>query len=336
MEKQFVADLAVQTRVQAVFVVREQAMVPFRNKPGKFLNLTLGDRSGEIKGRAWDNAEQLAERAAVGDVVLVTGRVEEYQGQLQLIVADLVAAAPDSFDPDDLLPRSSRSREELLAALAATVAEVSNPHLRALLDLFLGDEEFCGRLVEAFGAKSLHHSYVGGLLEHTLSVVEILKCVAQLHPELDRDLLVAGGLLHDIGKLEELGGAVAVDYTDLGHFVGHTVLGDRMVTARIAQLKGFPEPMANLLSHMLLSHHGEREWGAPVVPATMEASALHYADNLDARVQGFKQVIAANRGGGANWSEYHRSYQRAIYLGPGREPATDAAPGEQTAGQLRF
>ena len=140
-----------------------------------------------------------------------------------------------------------------------------------------------------------------------------------IHMATDLTQLGVGCLLHDIGKLEELGGTLAAHYTDLGKFIGHTVLGDRAIHDRIGQIEGFPPHLANLLSHMLLSHHGEREWGAPIVPATMEACALHYADNLDARVQGFKQVIEAGKGADRDWSDYHRSYQREIYLGPADE-----------------
>ena len=337
MEKQFVSDLAPNVKVASVFVVRDKSLAPFRNKPGKFLNLTLMDRSGEVKGRVWDRAEEIAPGFEVGQVVVVSGRVEEYQGQLQIIINEILPAEPEQYDPDDMVVRAQRSHDELLEWLDATVAEVAEPHLRALLEAFMGDEAFRESFARSHGSKSLHHAYVGGLLEHTLSVAELLKHVAELHPELDRDLLLAGALLHDIGKVEELGGEMTADYTDTGRFIGHTVLGDRMVTARMAGIEDFPAHLANLLSHMLLSHHGEKDWGAPVVPLTMEACALHYADNLDARVQGFKQVIRAGAQQGGGWSDFHRSYQRYIYLGP---PADEADEGgeeqetEQDTGQL--
>ena len=339
MDKQFVSDLAPNVRVASCFAVREKSLAPFRNKPGKFLNLTLMDRTGDVKGRMWDRAEEIAEQFDVGDVVLISGRVDEYQGQLQIIINEVVPATEDQYDPGDLVMRSGRTHEELLEWLDDTVNQVQDPHLKALLEAFTLDEPFRERFAGAHGAKGLHHCYVGGLLEHTLSVVELLKAVAALHPELDLDLLIAGGLLHDVGKLEELDGIISADYTDAGRLLGHTVLGDRMVMARMAQVEDFPRHTADMLSHMLLSHRGERQWGAPVVPATMEACALHYADNMDARVQGFKQVIAAEGGGSAHWSSYHRSYERQIYLGPTGETrqdtagASEDAPGEATTGQ---
>jgi len=326
MAKQFVADLAANAKVASCFAVKEKSLVAFRNKPGKFLNLSLVDATGQIKARVWNNAEELAAGFDVGDVVAVSANVEEYNGQLQLIVSRVAKAEPDSYDVDDLIARAGRSRDELLQWLDETIALVSDPHLRALLDAFFGDDEFRAVFAECFGAKALHHAYAGGLLEHTLSVVHILVGVAQIHPELSLDLLVTGGLLHDVGKTVELHGAITADYTDLGKFVGHTVLVDRMVTEKIGSIEGFPAHTANLLSHMLLSHHGEREWGAPIVPATMEACALHYADNLDARVQGFKQIIQAGESSDRSWSDYHRLYERQIYLGP------SAPPGAETAG----
>lgn len=329
--KQYVADLVPNVRVKSVFLVRGKSLAPFRNKDGQFLNVTLADRTGEIKGRAWDRAEELSQRFGPGDVVLVEGHVEEYQGQRQVIVRELVVAEPTSYDPTDLVVCSPRSREEMLEELDGVIGSIRNPFLLALLDSVFGDEDLRRRFADAYGAKSLHHSYVSGLLEHTLAVVRILQTAAEIHPDLDRDLMVTAGLLHDLGKLEELAGEMGVEYTDIGHFVGHTVLTDRMVCARAGQIEGFPTHLRNLLTHALLSHHGEREWGAPVVPLTPEACALHYADNLDARVQGFKQVVAAGRQKGETWSEYHRSYARSLYLGrPDPSPEDGGVSGEQT------
>ena len=202
------------------------------------------------------------------------------------------------------------------AAEAPAVEEVADPWLRRLLDLCMEDEGFRTRLLNAPGAKSLHHAHVGGLVEHTLSVVHIVRSVCHLYPQMNADLLITGALLHDIGKTEELEGLLAVDYSDEGNFLGHVVLTDRMVGEKLRMIPDFPPHLANLLCHMLISHHGEREWGAPVVPKTMEACALHYADNLDARLQGFRQVIEAGAANGGSWSPYISSYQRTLYVGP--------------------
>ena len=177
------------------------------------------------------------------------------------------------------------------------------------------DEEILTRFVQSPGAKAMHHAYVGGLLEHTLNVTEIIKTAARLHPELNRDLLIAAALLHDLGKIYELEGEMALDYTTLGNFVGHVVITERVVNRKLAQLPAFPAELANLLTHILLSHHGEREWGAPIMPAIPEACALHYADNLDARVQGYQTFREERSEVERQWA-FHRILERNIFLGP--------------------
>lgn len=328
LEKQFVEDLAANARVHSAFVVKSKSLAPFRNKSGQFMNLTLADCTGQILGRVWDNAEAIAEGFREGDVVVVTGSVQEYQGQLQLIATAISAAEPGSYELEDMIPRSGRPAQEMLGELDDLIGSVQDTDLKGLLETLFAEGPLRDRMAQAFGARSLHHAYAGGLLEHTLSVVKLLLATLELHPEMNRDLLVAGGLLHDVGKLEELDGVASVDYTDVGRFIGHTVLGDRLIHDTIRQTEGFNPRTADLLSHMILSHHGEREWGAPITPATMEACALHYADNLDARVQGFKQVIAAEAKGTGNWSSYHRSYERQIFLGPSSDPQTGNGGGQ--------
>ena len=242
LEKQFVEDLVENARVHSAFAVKEKSLVAFRSKPGKFLNLVLTDRTGEITARVWDHAEEMAETFEPGDVVVVKGAVQDYQGQLQLIASQVTPAAIDEYDMEDLVPTAGRSREELERWLDATIERVVNPDLRALLDAFFQEPGFREQMATAFGARSLHHSYAGGLLEHTLSVVQLLLAAAEIHPEMDKDLLITGGLLHDIGKLEELAGVTVADYTDVGKFIGHTVLSDRMIQERIRSIEDRPAP----------------------------------------------------------------------------------------------
>jgi 3'-5' exoribonuclease len=247
--------------------------------------------------------------------VTVRAVVEEYRGQRQLVIERLKAAEQEEMDAADLVPKSSHDLDTLRGRLLEIVESVSNPHLKALLEQFFCDEEFVGCFCRAAGAKSLHHSHLGGLVEHTVGVLEILETVARVHPELDRDLMMAGALLHDLGKVTELECSTSIDYTDAGRLVGHTVLTDRMVNRAIERIEGFPEELANRLTHLLLSHHGQREYGAPVLPMTAEACALHYADNLDAHVQYFGQVIADGQASGSRWSDYQRLFERYIYVG---------------------
>ncbi|MGQ9733110.1 MAG: 3'-5' exoribonuclease YhaM family protein [Candidatus Zipacnadales bacterium] len=317
MNKQLVADLVANTRIDSPFAVRACSLASFRNKPGHYLNLILADRSGQIAGRAWDNAEALAEVCQPGTVVKVQGRVETYQGKLQIIVESAEVCPRSQVDPSDFLPASTRNPEGMLEEIDAAIAEVTNPHLQALLQTFFGDADFRRRFAYSAGAKSLHHSFISGLLEHTVSVLRILRCLQASHPQLDQDLLIAGALLHDIGKIEELVTDTIIEYTDTGRLLGHTVLTDRMIRARLADLPDFPRPLEDRLMHMLLSHHGRPEYGAPIVPMTAEACALHYADNLDAHVQYFSQVVQEGRESGNRWSDYQRLFDRYIFIGEG-------------------
>jgi len=315
MSKQMAAELKTNDRVSAPFLVNQKSLIPFKKKAGSYMSLVLADSSGSIVGRAWDNAEQLDAQLKVGDVVMVQGRVDEYQGALQLIVERARVCADDEFEKKDFLPEGKRDAAELLADLRRFIDMVQNQHLRPLLEHFFSDASFVEEFAEAPGAKALHHSHIGGLLEHTVGVVKILLAVLECHPELDSDLLVAGALLHDIGKLKELAVETGIDYTDTGRLVGHIVHTDRMVNGAIADIPDFPEELADRLCHILLSHHGQKEYGAPIVPMTAEACALHYADNLDAHVQYFGQVVERGAASGDRWSEYQRLFDRYIYLG---------------------
>ncbi len=200
MEKQLVADLVAKARVESSFAVRSASLAEFRNKPGHYLNLSLGDKTGDIAGRAWDNAEELAEVCQPGNVVWICGRVDEYQGKTQLIVdtAELVPAS--HVDPGDYLPTSTRDPLDMMDELDAVIETVEEPYLKALLHAFFADSTFRTKFAHGAGAKALHHSFVSGLLEHTLSVVMILRAVHDRHPQLDLDLLTAGAILHDVGK----------------------------------------------------------------------------------------------------------------------------------------
>ncbi len=315
MSKQMAADLKAGDRVQAQFVLSQKSLAPFKNKPGSYASVVLADRSGTIIGRVWDNADEFDAQVSTGDVVMVQGRVEDYKGTLQVIVEQAQTCAEGEFDRDDFLRAGKRDPAVILADLRRFLDMVQHRHLRPLLDHFFTDPDFLDAFTRAPGAKALHHSHVGGLAEHTVGVVKILLAVRECHPELDEDMLLAGALLHDIGKLKELAVDTGIDYTDTGRLVGHIVHTDRMVTAAIATIPDFPDELSDRLCHILLSHHGQKEYGAPIVPMTAEACALHYADNLDAHVQYFQQVIEQGTGSGNRWSEYQKLFDRFIYLG---------------------
>ncbi len=315
MATKTIGEFEVGDRITGTYAARDKSLASFKSKPGQYLSLTLGDASGEIPARMWDNAEEAAALFGAGDAVTVRGVVEEYRGQKQLVIERLKKAEPEEIARAELMRSTTHDLDDLRARVLEIADSVREPHLSALLEQFFGDEEFVDRFARAPGAKSLHHSYIGGLIEHTVGVVEVLETVARVHPELDRDLLMAGALLHDIGKVTELECSATIEYTDQGRLVGHTVLTDRMVNQAIARIEGFPQELANRLTHLLLSHHGQREYGAPVLPMTAEACALHYADNLDAHVQYFGQVIRDGAAAGNQWSDFQRLFDRYIFVG---------------------
>ncbi len=349
MATKTIGEFEVGDRITGTFAARDKSLASFKSKPGQYLSLTLGDATGEIPARMWDNAEEAAALFGAGDAVTVRGVIEEYRGHKQLVIERLKKAEPDEIARAELVPTTTRDLDDLRARLLETVASVREPHLHALLEQFFGDEQFLDRFAAAPGAKSLHHSYLGGLIEHTVGVIEVLETVARVHPELDRDLLMAGALLHDLGKVAELEYSAAIEYTDEGRLVGHTVLTDRMVNRALSRIEGFPQELADRLTHLLLSHHGQREYGAPVLPMTAEACALHYADNLDAHVQYFIQVIRDGAAAGNQWSDFQRLFDRYIFVGargnaPGGRldppasadgaPADDPDPGGDRPGNL--
>lgn len=314
MPKTMIAELTPGQAVQEAFVLTSLKLAPFRNKPGQYLDLRLSDRSGEIPARLWDRAEETAASLETGTVVLVEARVDEYKGEKQLVLTSLRPAEPGEYEHADFVRVASRPREEMIEELDRILEEVTNPHLQGLLRQIFQESDFGDRFALAPGAERLHHACVGGLLQHTLSVAAICRQAVEVHPELDRDLLLAGALLHDVGKVWELGGELAYSYTDAGRFFGHVVLTDRFVTRQIDQREDFPPSLADRLTHMLLSHHGQLDWGAPIRPALPEAMALHYADNLDAKLQ-IAADFLAGAGREGHWTTWNHRLETRLYLG---------------------
>lgn len=319
MSSQKIADLSPGNAVEGRFlVVRKE--VRQGGRAGVYLDLTLCDATGRVPARVWDNAAEVAEGFEQGDVVEANGMAETYRGELQLRLERVKAVPPEEASPSDFLPRSQKDLSALERRLAEVVRSIGDPHLRELATGFFREAEFRRDFFLAPGAKALHHAYIGGLAEHTCEVVELCLKVAELFPRLDRELLLAAAILHDIGKMEELSWETAFDYTDVGQLVGHIVLGERRVREGMDRIEGFPEEMKLRLSHILLSHHGTREFGSPVVPMTAEAIALHHAEDLDAKVNLFLTNITAAREQGRRWTERHFLLNRAFYVGREEEP----------------
>ncbi|MFH0963410.1 MAG: HD domain-containing protein [Planctomycetota bacterium] len=288
MRARCIQDLTVGEVVVDFFLVREKTLSLTR--AGKaYLTLDLQDASGRIDAKVWDNAQELNDQFGKGDVVKAQGIVETFQGERQLNVKQLRKARDDDpFDLADLLPHTPRDVAQLWQTIEAFIGSIENEWLAKLLAAFFDDAGFREAFKRSVAARDVHHAYIGGLLEHVVSVAEVCDFFAE-HYAADRDLLITGAILHDIGKVEELDSVREFNYTVPGGMLGHIILGIRMVSERIARIEGFPQELALLIEHMVLSHQGLPEWGSPIPPKTREALLLHYADDADS-----KHWIAAN------------------------------------------
>lgn len=320
MAEQRVADLAPGSPVAGRFLVVRKELRQ-GGRAGLFLDCTLCDATGRVSAKVWDRAAELNEQFQQGDVVAVRGLAETYRGELQLRLEAVRLVPAESVDRSQFLPRSTKDPALLRRQLTDVTASLENPQLRQLVTAVFSDPELDAHFFTAPGAKSLHHAYIGGLAEHTCEVVELCLCVAQVFPQLDRDLLLAAAILHDLGKLDELSWDTAFDYTDQGLLLGHIVMGEARVRRAMEAIPEFPEDLKLRLSHMLLSHHGTKEYGSPVEPMTAEAIALHHAEDLDAKVNLFLGNINHARDQGRRWTERHFLLNRSFYVGPGDEEA---------------
>ncbi|MBN1831036.1 MAG: HD domain-containing protein, partial [Deltaproteobacteria bacterium] len=257
----WVKDIKVDDRISDLYMAKMKRLA-MTKKGDPFLSLTLADRSGDIEARMWDRAEEFSSIFVEGDILDVEGHAGSFRGQIQVTLSSL-RVAEEGVDPTLFLETTPRDVNKMMTALKQMAKEIRNPHLKKLIDRFLADRGFVAQFKRAPAAKGFHHSYIGGLLEHTLSVCEMIGSVTEHYPELDRDLLWTGGFLHDIGKTRELKFDSAIDYTDEGRLLGHLALGVSMIDEMLSGMKDFPQDLSTLLKHLVLSHHGEYEFGSP-------------------------------------------------------------------------
>lgn len=314
MTKQiYVEDIRAGDRIQDLFLVTEKNMA-ISQKGNPYLNLKLRDKTGQIDGRVWDRATELNEIFNVGDIIAVQSQAVSFRNVVQLSIARITVADDPAITSSDYLPSSASDIPEMFEKLTAIIQTVQNPHLKALLDRIFGDERTADTFRKAPAAKGFHHAYIGGLLEHTLSVTQLLDLVTRHYRQVNRDLAITGGILHDIGKIHELSFNGTMDYTDEGRLIGHIVLAVEFVDAQIAEIKDFPRQLALELRHILLSHHGTLEFGSPKRPKTVEALIVNMIDDLDAKTQAFGESISGP-GNESKWTPYHRLLDRFIYKG---------------------
>ncbi len=327
----FVTDLQDGQQVRDLFLISRKNSA--ETKAGKpYLALTLMDKSGEVEARVWDNAQHLDQFAEVGRVVLVQAQGKLFRDQLQLNVTSLQALETDQVSLRDFMPASRRSAEEMDAELTGLLKSVTDPHLAKLLNsIFQGDLR--RQFLLAPAAKMMHHACLGGLAEHTLSLCDLAMKMCDHYPELDRDLLLAGALLHDIGKVQEFDFSnVPFAYTDAGRLVGHLVLGSEMVRKQADTIDGLSAGRLDQLIHLILSHHGRHEFGSPCLPMTMEAILLHHLDDIDAKMNFIGRLSEQVGAGEYQWSDYQRTLERFLLLrGPGNDSAGSSLPGKGPA-----
>ena len=292
-------------RVSEIYLVKsKQAALTKAGKP--YDNVILQDKTGTLDAKIWDpGSVGIAEFEAM-DYVAVTGDVTSFQGNLQMSIKRARKADEGEYEPKDYLPVSGKDIDAMYEALKKYIASVKNTYLNQLLNAFFADPEFEKRFKFHSAAKSVHHGFVGGLLEHTLSVTRNCDYFAKCYPILNRDLIVTAAIFHDIGKLEELSTFPENDYTDEGQLLGHIMIGAEQVGLKIREIEGFPVILANELKHCILAHHGELEYGSPKKPALAEAVALSFADNIDAKMETITEMFSNVPENNLEWQGYNR------------------------------
>ncbi len=317
MKPQYVADLADGQMVSSLYLVREKEIRTSPRTGKSWLELSLGDRSGSIPAKMWENFEAIAKTFERDDVVRVRGRVKLYNDRKELTLDQIVPVAEKEYDLADFLPHTKFDVEELYRQLRASVATVKNPWLQKLLACIVDDPQIAPRLKRAPAAMTMHHAFLGGLLEHTVSLIGLADAIAAHYPELDRDLLLTGVVLHDIGKLEELRYERGIDYSDEGRLLGHISMGAMLVREKCKMIDHFPSPLRVMVEHLILSHHGSHEFGSPSLPQVPEALALHAIDDLDSKMAAMRASLelASGANGSQLWTERNAALRRALLRG---------------------
>lgn len=269
-----------------------------------YLLLELGDKSLSLNANLWDNFEAFAARAGIGDVIKVTGVMDDYQGAPQIKVSSIRILKPsENISASDFLPQSTRDINVMKTEFFDRMEKISEFYLKTIMKQIFTEENF-KKFSTAPAGKSWHHSYIHGLLEHTLEIIKICDLMCDIHSQINRDLLICGAMMHDFGKTQELSFDTAFDYTDRGKLLGHIVISAMIVNEESKKIDGFPPLLRDCLIHIILSHQGKLEYASPVIPKTLEAITLYQADELSAKVNAYKYAVAAGTGGDSKWTKY--------------------------------
>jgi 3'-5' exoribonuclease len=312
MPRRYISGLKSGETIEEVFLVLKKEVRETREKK-PYLNLQLGDKSGFLDARKWDTTPQLTNSFQQDSYIRIKGAVETFNGAMQIKIVELCPVDAAKVQKGEFIPCTDKDVPAMLAELKAIIETIQDPYLLKLLQAFFNDEAFCKTFSAAPAAMQFHHAYLGGLLEHILSVAKLAISFASHYPNIKRDLLITGVIFHDIGKTRELSCERSFQYTDEGLLTGHLISGVLMIQERAAKINGFPQDLLNVLFHLVLSHHGEYEWGSPVKPGTLEAIALHHLDNLDAKVNAAAKAISEHKDTNSSWTEYSKMFERRLY-----------------------
>jgi 3'-5' exoribonuclease len=311
MKSPYVADLQPNQVVTATLLVQQKDIR--QKKTGEpCLSLMLGDRTGDIEAKMWDNVAEVMDSFERDDFVRVRGLLQVHHNRLQLTVHKIQRQAPELIDVTDFYPTSAREAEEMWGELLGIVGRIGEPHLRSLLNLIVADPEIATRYKIAPAAKHVHHAFLGGLLEHVLSMCSVAKLLASHYRDVDLDLLLTGIILHDVGKVHELSYDRSFGYSSQGQLLGHIVIGMKIIQEKLQSVPDFPPRLRMLLEHMIISHHGELEFGSPKVPMFAEALLLHHIDNLDSKMDCMRSSLHRDRHLEGCWTGYNPVLARPL------------------------
>jgi 3'-5' exoribonuclease len=297
--------------ITSSFVVASKQVKAKKNGE-PYLALILADRTGQIEAKMWDNVDEFILGFEQDDFLKIKGLINKYKNRFQLTIHKLRRMAEAEIDFTDYLPKTTKDIGELWRTLTEFVASFQNPHLKALVELFMADADIAERYRNAPAAKTLHHAYIGGLLDHVVSLFRSCDLMCRNYPQVNRDLLLTGAFLHDIGKIQELTYNRAFSYTTRGQLLGHMVIELEMLQAKLEQLPGFPAELKALLEHMIISHHGQYEFGSPKLPMFPEALLLHYLDDLDSKMEAMRAHFEREAELERPWTSYNASLGRPL------------------------
>lgn len=319
MPRRYVNQLGHQEAVDQIFLASQKQLRPNRNG-NLYLQVELSDRTGSISARMWNASESDYRNFDDGDFVRVEGSTQLYQGALQLIAANVCKARFEEVDPADFMPLTPAEIDRLAVRLGELLRSMSNPQLVTLAECFLMDDDFMKRFMKSPAGVKNHHAYIGGLLEHVVNLMEVVMRIIEFYPAIDGDLLLMGAFLHDMGKINELNYDRGFSYSDEGQLIGHVVMAVSMLEAKVAEAErlsgeSLSEETVLRLKHIIVSHHGQYEYGSPKLPMTLEAVALHHLDNLDAKMHSFHQLMRDDPNVESSWTAYNQNLGRKLFKG---------------------